>query len=319
MTARPGLRRIDRRPIPDRPAEIYACLVVRNERLRLPSTLAHYRAIGVDRFVIVDNGSDDGTLEWLEAEPDVHLFATGDSFLASMFGRTWVNSVLGALAQGRWVVVVDADEQLVYPRWEAVRLGGLCRYLDGCGARAMFCLMLDMYSDASLERTTLAPGGSLIETCPYFDRSPYRLVRGAAFPGGHIYGGVRERLFRDRLGGRYHPPLLNKIPLVKWGADVRWLTAHTTTSVPLADIAGALLHFKFLSDFHARAATETARGEHYEDASEYRAYLELVEGGLTSLMSPVSTRYEDSAQLVALNVMRTSEAYERFASEAVGG
>jgi hypothetical protein len=52
--------------------------VVRNEALRLPATLRHHCAIGVQRFFVLDNGSTDGTLDLLANEPDVDVFATAD-------------------------------------------------------------------------------------------------------------------------------------------------------------------------------------------------------------------------------------------------
>jgi hypothetical protein len=62
------LIRIDTRTITDCLGEIRAFMTVRNEILRLPQTLAHYRKIGVARFFIVDNGSTDGTREILAAQ-----------------------------------------------------------------------------------------------------------------------------------------------------------------------------------------------------------------------------------------------------------
>jgi len=310
------VRRIDARPIPDRPGEIRGVLVVRNEALRLESTLRHHRDLGVDRFFILDNGSDDGTIELLETQPDVHLLSTTDKFSDSWGGALWKNALLDAYATGHWALTLDADELFVFPRYEAIGLRNFCAFLDGTGARGVFCLMLDMYSDRPLSETRHAPGASLIETCPFFDRRTYQLLRAEGlFPPMQIYGGVRERLFRRHLGDRYRAPMIAKAPLVKWAAGDRYTAAtHHMTPVPLADVTGVLLHFKFLSDFASRAAIETARGEHYQESVEYRAYLELVrDHGLTDLMADVSVRYEDSAQLVRMNMMQTTAALEAFA------
>jgi hypothetical protein len=70
--------------------EIRAFLLVRNELVRLPWLLAYYRALGVDRFLVLDNASDDGTAQWLlEQGPDVHVFHTAASFTASGAGMCW--------------------------------------------------------------------------------------------------------------------------------------------------------------------------------------------------------------------------------------
>ena len=290
------MRRIDARPIPDHPGEIRAVLVVRNEALRLESTLRHHRDLGVDRFFILDNGSDDGTIEFLEAEPDVHLFSTTERFSDSWGGALWKNALLDAYATGHWALTLDADELFVFPRYEALGLRNFCTFLDGVGARGIFCLMLDMYSDRPLAETRLASGAPLIESCPFFDRQNYQLMHAEGlFPPMQLYGGVRERLFRKHLGDRYRPPMMSKVPLVKWAAGDRYLSStHHMTVIPLARVTGALLHFKFMSTFESKAVIEAKRGEYLLEGVEYRAYLELVhDHGLVDLMADVSVRYEN--------------------------
>jgi glycosyltransferase involved in cell wall biosynthesis len=310
------LTRIDARPIPERAGEIRACMVVRNEALRLASVLDHCRRLGVERFLIIDNGSDDGTLELLLAQTDVHVFSSGDSYAANTMGLDWVNAILDTYADGHWVLTLDADELFIYPRYEQVPLAAFCRFLDATEARGVFSLMLDMYSDKPVAESVHAPGQALVETCAYFDRGPYRTLAVSQFPNTRIYGGVRDRLFGQVLRGRFHSPTVSKIPLVKWRAGTRYLAStHHLTPLPLSTLAGGLLHFKFLQDFHARAVTEAARGEHHSGAHEYRAYLELLAADPRfNLMSPASVRFEGSAQLVALGLMQTSDAYERFAN-----
>ena len=310
------LTRMDARPIPEQPGEIRACLVVRNEALRLASVLAHCRRLGVERFLVIDNGSDDGTLELLLAQTDVHLFSSGDSYAANTMGLDWVNAVLDTYADGHWVLTLDADELFIYPRYEQVPLAAFCRFLDATEARGVFSLMLDMYSDKPVAESVHAPGQALVETCAYFDRGPYRTLDVSQFPNTRIYGGVRDRLFGQVLRGRFHSPTVSKIPLVKWRAGTRYLAStHHLTPLPLSTLAGGLLHFKFLQDFHARAVTEAGRGEHHSGAHEYRAYLELLAADPRfNLMSPASVRFEGSVQLVALGLMQTSDAYERFAN-----
>lgn len=42
---------------------------LRNERIRLPYFLKYYRDMGVSHFLIIDNGSDDGSREYLAEQP----------------------------------------------------------------------------------------------------------------------------------------------------------------------------------------------------------------------------------------------------------
>ena len=50
------------------PDDILAMATVRNEVVRLPFFLDHYRKLGVGHFLFVDNGSDDGTRAYLEGQ-----------------------------------------------------------------------------------------------------------------------------------------------------------------------------------------------------------------------------------------------------------
>ena len=55
------------------PDHILLFSTLRNERIRLPYFLRYYRNLGVNHFLIVDNDSDDGSREYLQAQPDVSL------------------------------------------------------------------------------------------------------------------------------------------------------------------------------------------------------------------------------------------------------
>ncbi|MDP3959400.1 MAG: glycosyltransferase family 2 protein, partial [Pseudorhodobacter sp.] len=44
-----------------RPSDILLFSTLRNERVRLPYFLKYYREMGINHFLIVDNGSDDGS------------------------------------------------------------------------------------------------------------------------------------------------------------------------------------------------------------------------------------------------------------------
>src|SRR5260370_30610911 len=80
------LLRIDDRPISDDRNEIRAFMTVRDEMLRLRQNLAHHRSIGVRRFLVVDNGSTDGSPAFLLAQPDCHVFLTPHLYPVSAQG-----------------------------------------------------------------------------------------------------------------------------------------------------------------------------------------------------------------------------------------
>jgi hypothetical protein len=287
-------------------------LLVRNELTRLPWLLAYYRGLGVDRFLVLDNDSDDGTREWLLAQgPDVHLFHTTASYAKSAAGVRWTNRLLDEHGTGAWCLTVDGDEALVYPHAETLPLKRLTRYLDAIGAEAMLAPMLDMYADAPLDAVTYAPGQSLIEAFPWFDGEGYVLRDSAKFPYLRLLGGCRARVFYPTQASG---PVLQKVPLIRWARDIKYTSGkHTAFPCRLADVTGALLHFKYLPEFAAAARREVARGQHYLGGAEYRTYLRRLEAGDgLSLMGPASRRYRHSGQLVELGLIQTSSRFDAY-------
>jgi hypothetical protein len=326
-----------------KPGEIRAFSVCRNERLRLPAFLSHYRGLGVDEFFIIDNDSSDGSTDYLAAQPDVHLFRTTNRFSEAKYGTQWLNAVLAEFGVGFWCVTVDIDELLVYPGSEHAALRALTAHFDRHGYEALCCLLLDLYPARPLDECPYAPGDDLIDAAPFFDATPYRTAPVDFCPGFMVMGGMRERVFhpdfRDRglstkiYAGvfnrlaRYAPilretrwmrahsppssPYLTKVPLVRWDEKSRYLkTNHGVSPKLVAPDTGVLLHFKFLHDFHARAVREAERGEHYNRASEYQRYAEtLSRDPQMTFMCDASVRFEGTSQLVRLGLMQETDAW----------
>jgi hypothetical protein len=318
------LIRLDHRPVPEG-AEVRAFLVVRDHAAMLPWLLEHHRTLGVNRFFVVDNGSHDGSVDWLLAQPDCHVFSAAGSFAGARYGLDWKGELLDRFGEGRWCLSLDADELFVFPGCEGETLGALTARLDREGAGGVFAFMLDMYSRGSVAEAVYTPGRPFFEVCPYFDRDyafrrPLVPLRG--FPGVEVMGGPRLRLFfpeyhrvgrlrwltarvRRRLGRAVAlPPLLGKIPLVRWRGGMRYVSSHRTTPVRLSATTGVLLHFKFFADFHERVVREVARKEHYDGASEYQRYRRCLDADpALSFHYPGSVRYDGPQRLAALGLM----------------
>jgi len=294
------------------PASAHAIIVVacmRDESIRLPDFLRHYRELGVDRFILIDNLSRDGSRELALAEPDVELYTAHGSYAGSAFGTDWVMWCIQSTGLGRWYLVADIDELLVYDRCGEFDLMRLAERLEKKGSTALPALMLDMYGDQPLETTHLAAGGRLIDTCPLFDGFYRRDETALRDPCARrkcvdYLGGPRARVFS--LPGRPFYGLLAKTPLMRWGSETLYPNAHLAYPYEqnfLAD-RGCLLHFKFLSDFHDRAVAAVSHGEHWLGSKEYRHYLEVLKlRPNLSLAFEGSLRYRGPESLVAAGLM----------------
>jgi Tfp pilus assembly protein PilF/glycosyltransferase involved in cell wall biosynthesis len=310
-----GLARQDSKHLSPRPAEILCCTVLRNELPRLPYFLEYYRKKGIGAFLAVDNGSSDGTLEYLLDQTDVYVWRSECSFNRANFGAGWFEPILRAHGQGHWCVIADADELLYYPECERRTIADLCRALDLKGKRAFQAIHLDMYSEAPIEDTHYIRGRPFEEVCAYFDRRFYHRCddHGGPFRNQKVYwGGVRQRIFGE--AGYY----LSKVPLLKYDAGCILAGGQHWTNLPPQKIAaetGCLLHFKYFSSFCAYVSEEAGRKEHSGKATLYQEYQRgLRQQPLLTFYDPEhSVKLEGSRQLVRLGVMQADEYAEKAA------
>jgi len=293
-----------------RRGDILCCMVVRDEAMRLPHFLDHHRRLGVDHFLIVDNGSSDGTLALLRDQPDVSLWQTGGSYKASRFGLDWQNWLLLRYGRRHWCLTLDADELLVYPYHETRPLPALVRWLESQGRDSFGALMLDMYPEGPLSAQAYRPGEDPVGLLRWFDSGNYSVQVQPRMRNLWIQGGPRARVFFGQDPRR--APTLNKIPLVKW--DWRYAYFNSTHSALPARLnavfdetggevtSGVLLHTKFLPSILAKSVEEKARRQHFADPARYQDYYD----GLIAdpvLHCAAAREYTGWRQLEALGLM----------------
>jgi glycosyl transferase family 2 len=264
--------------------DVLAVVVLRNEAERLPFFLSHYRRLGVGHFLIVDNGSDDGSVDLLRDQPDVSLWQTNAGYKASRFGLDWMTWLQMKYAHGHWCLMVDVDEILIYAHSDNRDLTALTQWLDSTGSSAFGALMLDLYAKGPAGAQEYQPGQDPSEVLPWFDPGPYRATRQSPLGNLWVQGGVRERVFfADQ---RRRSPTLNKLPLIKWKRSYAYVNSchsilpraiNGAYSGPGGQAAsGVLLHGKFLPDVVARARTEKQRAQHFHTPRDFDGYYDQV-------------------------------------------
>jgi tetratricopeptide (TPR) repeat protein len=305
--ARYGLARRDTRALAIAPGEILCCLVARNERPRLDALLAHYRRLGVDRFLVCDNDSSDGSVEWLLTQPDVHLWVSGLSFKRANFGSAWFELLLRRYGVGHWCLTIDADEFLTFDGAPHRTLRDFCADLDRRGKLAATGMLLDLYGERPVQETHYRAGDDPLEHCPFFDRAAFHRRAELASQYGNqdlFWGGVRQRVFPAE-----HDYLLSKCVLLRYAPDVVLTSGQHLTNVPAARLAQqeiCVLHFKFFASFAAYAASEARREIHAMGAVQYKSYHQRLSGdqAFTVFHPEHSVRFTGVPQLQALGVMQ---------------
>jgi glycosyltransferase involved in cell wall biosynthesis len=290
--------------------DILAFVTLRNEIDRLPGFLAHHRRLGVQHFLIVDNGSDDGSERFLAAQCDVSVWKAPHSYKQARFGLDWLTLLLMRYGHGHWCLTLDADEMLVYPHWESRNLTALTTWLDEQSMVALPAMMLDLYPKGKISAQGPAPESSSLGPLEWFDKGNYMIIHQKPLGNLWIQGGVRARVFFAE--NPRQAPTLNKIPLVRWNR--RYIYANSTHSLyparlnaVFADdggerISGVLLHRKFLPVIVPKSQEEKARREHFGDAEKFDEYYDRLSGD-PDLWCEHSTRFTGWRQIEAMGLM----------------
>jgi hypothetical protein len=272
--------------------------LIRNEMHFLPAFLPYYRALGVDRFVFIDDQSDDGSRAFLAAQDDVivlqserrfgELVSEDDAQLLSMKSRRreliWRMLLLQKFCLNNWSLHLDLDEFLTLPT--GMTVPSFARMLDAEGCDTVWSVMLDMYPE-SIQSLTAMELNDVIDIGHgwFFDGRAHLRLNGDKEPRT-VYSGSRGRLLfnydLNKKADWFHrnvfkhfgisPPRYNAIRkpvLHRWREGATLLSAHSTTLKASKKYLLPLRHYKFNGATSARIKDAVARGMHSNGASEY--------------------------------------------------
>lgn len=260
-------------------AEVAVVACLRNEMFMLPHFLEHYRKMGAGAFLIADNFSDDGTLEYLDKQDDVALFSVDTDYNLSHYGVAWQQALLAEFRRGKWAVVADADEFLIWQKEQTQTLPELVSsnaFKDKDAARIF---MVDMYPKDRLQSADFKTASPFAQA-GYCDREPFL----TNWPGRGPYSNmpVWTSALRHRLIPGSRPDLFvaQKIALLRYQPWMRLSAGlHFLSDIRLTDCELLFAHFKYNADFRRKAEVEVARQQHFNNAEEYRKYLAIASEG----------------------------------------
>lgn len=292
------------------PNDILLFCTFRNEDVRLPFFLRYYRDLGIDHFLLVDNGSTDGGEAFVADQPDVSLWRTDAGYGDARYGVDWLTYLQGRYAHGHWALTVDVDEFFVYPFCDTRPIRALGDWLDASEVRSFGAMLLDLYPKGPVSQAVYDRGQDPTSVANWFDAGNYIMTRNPLMRNLWIQGGPRARTFFADKPKR--APALNKIPFVKWRRPYTYVSS-THMILPRGlnlvydqqggeKTSGVLLHTKFLNTFSGRATEEATRGQHYGRGDEYRSYAAR-HGADPDLWCQWSEQYINWRQLEILGLM----------------
>ncbi len=291
-------------------SDVLLFCTLRNERVRLPYFLSYYRELGVDHFFFVDNGSSDGTAEYLAEQMDVSVFHTEEGYKRARFGVDWLNWLQMRYAHGHWSLTVDIDEFFVYPFCDTRPIRALTDWLDASSVKSFGTMLVDMYPKGPIDAATYREGDDPFVVSPWFDSGNYTIQKNTKYGNLWIQGGPRARAFFYDNAER--APAMNKIPLVKWNRAYAYVSS-THMLLPRGlnlvydewggeKTSGCLLHAKFLDIFKEKSAEEMERKQHFANSHEYKAYNQGLSDS-PDLWCQWSEKYINWRQLEILGLM----------------
>ncbi len=270
-------------------------LCVKDDLARLQMLVDHYRAAGIRKFAFLDNGSTDGTYEWMLGQSDVDVFRTEDRY-TSIAKEAWINRLVAHYGFNRWYILTDSDELVTYTGIERHPISELVAKAEKMGRLRMPALTLDLYAREGVflqvEREDIQ------KKYRWMDRDSYEQITRRI--GGTLVrwfvGGPRKR------GGI--AASLSKYPLVYAAPGTISANAHYQYPYRLMDDVPynlAILHYKFIGNDQKTYAQRAQKGSGFAyGGSFYRKYLQIVQDKRGSFMYEGSIQYEDSQSLRAI-------------------
>ena len=307
------------------PKGIVLFSIMRNERFFIEAFLKHYRELGVDHFLILDDGSDDGTREILTEQRDVTVlvseFAYGEVYrrvslpllhFQQMRAGIRLKALLpSAMLQDQWCVYADADEYSILPP-DIHSLQQLVSKLDRLSCRVVLGVVVEFYpqtySDMKLDVEEAKTFGELLNMAPYFDSAKLLDVN-AQGDIERLRPSASGRLFRQYgvpLGStsgtkKHRGSATHKLPLIKPGHRVKLLSGHKASVSASPDLALTVAHFKFTPDVLRRtnlALNTQAWSGGSQKYSKYELLFKKMAACDGTFMSADSIRYTSSKQMV---------------------
>jgi len=297
------------------------CVRARNELYLISDFLNHYRALGVERFIVLDDRSEDGTREFLLAEPDVMVVESPLRFNdpvpvpkeVAPYRQTWsalelwCNQLMDIAGHGRVHVWADVDEFHVLP--EGMTLQNIAAAKGG----AIMGVMLDVYprNFRELEQMT-----SITEGSWYFDARRHLGLRRNRRPKT-IYGGARTRLYfkagvvtptksnrpARRFRDFFFPELytscctvkLYKTVMTYWHKSSRFIDPHDTictrAGVYNTRFLIPIVHYKFIPPIRKKVHSAIEEGQYFNESEDYKRMAKVIkylEGDPKGFLGPDS-------------------------------
>lgn len=265
---------------------IYLICVFRDESLLLDYFISYYRALGVTHFIMIDNLSEDDSVDFLKKLENINiwLYRAEGSYKEAAFGTAWVNQLLDKHCVDQYCLTVDVDELFSFDTEKVSDLNQLIDSMESSGCNVVSTTLLDMYPKEIND--DYKKGMSFLTHSSYFDTLNPVFYRPGTYYGVRVHnvGGVRERVFNTTVCilkfpfFKYNFSPLSMAPGYHFFQDDGKVIFESEKIKPFG-LPCVLLHFKFIKpDLEGFFKRRVELNQDWDDSSEYRSYVKALPG-----------------------------------------
>lgn len=274
-------------------------LSIKNDYKRIQMLVEYYRKLGIEKFAFMDNGSDDGTFEWLMEQKDIDLYRCFEPYQTAV-KEGWINRVISYYGFDRWYIVTDSDELITYVGIEKYKISDVIEFAKKNRIERIKGLTIDMYSDGELfgESENIYKDYCWMDIDGYYEREN----RAGRTKFKTMFGGPRYRLMKSTI-------TLSKYPLVYFEKGTISDSAHFQyphDKLPDYKCYFGILHYKFIEKdlevYKQRANKESGFSTGGLIYKQYLDYIEKTNG--SNMKYPGSRKYTSSESIKDISLIK---------------
>lgn len=298
---------------------IIVICVIRDEELLIPAFLNHYKKLSATHFIFIDNGSEDGSLDYLNAkaaEFNIQIWQTKESYAENMYGVAWVNRILNLQCKNKWCLVVDIDEFILLKDGKTIK--DIRDSMIDSDANILQTLLIDFYPK-NFSNSHYKQHDNPFSHSSCFDKlsSNSVFIQQALDNSTGIKGGLRHRILGDSTKPDNNSVCLTKKSFFKYDfhkthhleVGMHWILPNEfedwdsydgwNDSNKFLNFFNDIIifaHFKFIKpDLKSFIQQRIDRNQDWNNSCEYKKYIDSLSDSF--FQENFSLAYNDSSQV----------------------
>lgn len=268
--------------------------VEKNDLNKVKLVVEHHKKLGIKYFVFIDNGSTDGTIEYLKELDNIDLIKSSTEYY-TLAKEAWENRILFSYGFNRWYLIVDSDELFNYIGSEDIKIQEHIENLEKHKIRRELSFMLDMYSKNSI----FSQEDDFRNDFKFFDSDTFKIEENRRFK--KVTGGPRYR--KIKKNGENREFMLGKYSLFYFEKGDLQSNSHFTFPFYknlIVNPTSVLMHYKFVGNDLIKYKDIIKNGNYAGGSEDYKLYLENYEKN-----GELNFYYEGSEEFIDSNSLKT--------------